>query len=80
MHMVAREQWHATEKQRMSTVLWDTFTGSAPYKQIFLSSIHPSFIFWFTRHLVSVVLAKLSPRRIWSERVRKKSSESFQQG
>lgn len=80
MHMVAREQWHATENQRMSTVLWDTFTGSAPYKQIFLSTIHPLFIFWFARHLFLVVLAKLSPRRIWAERLRKNSNDSFQQG
>ena len=48
---VIKEQSKAGEKRNMSTVLWDTFTGSAPYKEIFLRSIKPSFLvslFWNT--------------------------------
>ena len=28
----------------MSTVLWDTFTGSAPYREILLRTLHPGFL------------------------------------
>ena len=42
---VMKEQNKIGEKRHMSTVLWDTFTGSAPYKEIFLRSIKPAFLF-----------------------------------
>lgn len=48
--MVGREQ-SGPGKRRMSLVLWDTFTGSAPYQEVFLRSLHPSFLlrlFWET--------------------------------
>jgi len=48
---VIKEQSKAGEKRNMSTVLWDTFTGSAPYKEIFLRSMKPGFLgslFWNT--------------------------------
>lgn len=48
---VIKEQSKAGEKRHMSTVLWDTFTGSAPYKEIFLRSMKPAFLlslFWNT--------------------------------
>jgi flavin-dependent dehydrogenase len=48
---VMKEQNKIGEKRHMSTVLWDTFTGSAPYKEIFLRSIKPAFLlslFWNT--------------------------------
>jgi len=48
---VIKEQSMAGEKRNMSTVLWDTFTGSAPYKEIFLRTLKPSFLtslFWNT--------------------------------
>ena len=41
---VMKEQNRIGEKRHMSTVLWDTFTGSAPYKEIFLRSIKPAFL------------------------------------
>jgi hypothetical protein len=41
---VIKEQKKAGEKRNMSTVLWDTFTGSAPYKEIFLRTLKPSFL------------------------------------
>ena len=30
--------------RRMSSVLWDMFSGSAPYKDIFLRTLHPAFL------------------------------------
>lgn len=42
--MVIKEQIKIGEKRHMSTVLWDTFTGSAPYKEIFVRTLKPVFI------------------------------------
>ncbi len=43
LRMVSREQKNG-RTPHMSSVLWDTFTGSAPYNQIFLRSLHPGFL------------------------------------
>jgi hypothetical protein len=37
----------------MSTVLWDTFTGSAPYRDIFLRTLHPGFLGVFLWEIVA---------------------------
>ncbi|MHC4077594.1 MAG: cyclic nucleotide-binding domain-containing protein [Planctomycetota bacterium] len=42
--MTSREQKLRGDKRRMSMVLWDTFTGSAPYKSVFMRSMHPAFL------------------------------------
>ncbi|MBF0620378.1 MAG: hypothetical protein HQL54_00480 [Magnetococcales bacterium] len=44
IHMVLNEEGLAAEKRAMSRVLWDTFTGSATYKEIFIRAIHPMFL------------------------------------
>jgi len=31
----------------MSTVLWDTFTGSAPYTDVFMRTLSPAFLYRF---------------------------------
>jgi hypothetical protein len=41
--MVTAEQHKAGGLRRMSMVLWDTFTGSAPYRSVFLRTLHPAF-------------------------------------
>jgi hypothetical protein len=43
LRMAAREQRRKGDKPLMSSVLWDTFTGSAPYRDIFLRTLHPAF-------------------------------------
>ncbi len=43
LRMVADEQEQAGDRRRMSTVLWDMFTGSAPYKDILIRTLHPAF-------------------------------------
>lgn len=43
LQMADREQTMGIPP-RMSGVLWDTFTGSAPYKEIFLRTLHPAFL------------------------------------
>jgi CRP-like cAMP-binding protein/flavin-dependent dehydrogenase len=42
--MVLAEQRRAGPVRRMSTVLWDMFTGSAPYGEVFLRTLHPLFL------------------------------------
>ena len=44
LRMTASEQDRGGHSQRMSDVLWDTFTGSAPYGNVFLRSLHPMFL------------------------------------
>lgn len=41
LNMVRSEQQKASTKRRMSSVLWDTFTGSAAYKNIFIRCLNP---------------------------------------
>ena len=49
LRMIKAEQVQTGQKRHMSTVLWDTFTGSAPYREIFLRALHPGFLTRFLR-------------------------------
>ena len=40
----AEQQGRGGGQLRMSGVLWDTFTGSAPYRDVFLRTLHPLFL------------------------------------
>jgi len=51
--MVTREQMNGGSRQRMSSVLWNTFTGSAPYRDIFLDSLHPAFLAGFAWNILA---------------------------
>jgi flavin-dependent dehydrogenase len=53
LHMTAAEQGRAAGPKRMSTVLWDVFTGSAPYKEILFRTFHPRFIAGLIWHLLA---------------------------
>jgi flavin-dependent dehydrogenase len=44
LRMVSKEQGGTISHTRMSTVLWDTFTGSAPYRDILVRTFHPAFL------------------------------------
>ncbi len=50
---VIKEQDKAGNKRHMSTVLWDTFTGSAPYKEIFMRTLKPAFLFHFILNILT---------------------------
>ena len=54
--MVNQEQSNRGGRPRMSTVLWNTFTGSAPYKEILLSTFHPAFLLTFAWNIVAANL------------------------
>ncbi len=42
--MVSKEQQNGGNSRTMSTVLWDTFTGSAPYRSVLARTLQPSFV------------------------------------
>lgn len=52
VQMVQDERALSGAHRRMSRVLWDTFTGSATYREILFRSLHPRFFF----HLVSATV------------------------
>ena len=47
LHMIEREQNSPSERRAMSTVMWNTFTGSASYRDIMIRSLMPDFVFPF---------------------------------
>ncbi len=53
LRMVIKEQEKAGGSQVMSTVLWDMFTGSSPYKSVLLRTMTPKFIFGLVWHLIA---------------------------
>lgn len=44
LRMTRAEQGAPDDPRRLSAVLWNMFTGSAPYREIFLGALHPAFI------------------------------------
>jgi flavin-dependent dehydrogenase len=44
LRMVVKEQESASDVRPMSGVLWDLFSGSAPYTDVFLRTLHPIYI------------------------------------
>jgi hypothetical protein len=61
LRMTAAEQESRRWQPRMSDVLWDTFTGSAPYGDVFLRSLHPVFL---GRLLYETAMGMLPARRV----------------
>ena len=54
--MVAAEQHRPGARHGMSGVLWDMFSGSAPYLDIFLRMLRPSFLGRFAWSVISSAL------------------------
>jgi hypothetical protein len=44
LRMTTREQRQLGSAQHLSRILWDLFTGSAPYREVLLRACHPIFI------------------------------------
>jgi hypothetical protein len=53
LRMVINEQAEAGGSQIMSTVLWDMFTGSSPYKEVLFRTMRPKFIFGLLWNLLA---------------------------
>jgi flavin-dependent dehydrogenase len=64
LRMTAREQQNKGTHQRMSNVLWDMFTGSAPYSDIFLNTLHPAFL---ARFIGDMTVSILMPKKATSD-------------
>jgi hypothetical protein len=61
LRMVREEQEVNHSKKYMSVMLWDMFTGSSPYLNIFLLSVHPVFLFRFMKSIfleLSLIFSK----------------------
>jgi flavin-dependent dehydrogenase len=68
--MANGEQSAAASTRRMSLVLWDMFTGSAPYREIFWRTVDPRFVASFGwSSLAALASSALGRRRAtpWSE-------------
>lgn len=59
VQMVINEKHKKGVDRRMSWVLWDTFTGSASYREIFLKSVHPKFFLQLTTATITAFFSRL---------------------
>lgn len=55
LQMTVDEQKNEGKKPHMSTVLWDMFTGSAPYRDIVMRTFHPGFLINFASRMVATL-------------------------
>jgi flavin-dependent dehydrogenase len=60
LHMAQREQFREGARPHMSALLWNMFTGSAPYTEMFRGTLHPGFI----AHLLASLVTAFRPPRI----------------
>ena len=58
LRMTVNEQLDADSERRMSSVLWDLFSGSASYTDVFLRTLHPKYIGSLTWNLVAGNVAR----------------------
>jgi hypothetical protein len=58
LRMVTNEQQKEARHRQMSLVLWDTFTGSAPYKEIFVRTLQPGFLGHFLWDIAVSIFGK----------------------
>jgi len=63
LRMVRREQAHPDQPARMSSILWDTFTGSAPYRDVFLRTLHPLYLLRFLSDIVAAIFQPRASKR-----------------
>ncbi|MHC4550779.1 MAG: NAD(P)/FAD-dependent oxidoreductase [Planctomycetota bacterium] len=58
LRMTSGEQRREGRQRRMSQALWDLFTGSASYREVFLRTLHPVFLGRLMWHVGASVLAR----------------------
>lgn len=59
LRMTLSEQQEGGRRRRMSGVLWDMFSGSAPYKNVLWRAMHPAFV----ARLLGALLGSMLPVR-----------------
>ena len=55
LRMTAVEQRRG-KGRHMSTILWNLFTGSAPYREVFVRALHPGFLFGLVWNTLATLL------------------------
>jgi flavin-dependent dehydrogenase len=63
LSMTEREQSTPNAIPRLSTVLWDTFTGSAPYSEIFMRTLQPAFLARLTGNMITSLITPKAGRQ-----------------
>jgi flavin-dependent dehydrogenase len=63
MFRMASKEQSGDGRRPMSTVLWNMFTGSAPYREIFLMTLHPKFFVGLVWNLVLGIVPLNSKRK-----------------
>jgi flavin-dependent dehydrogenase len=63
LRMARREQVRNGARPHMSSLLWNMFTGSAPYTEMFRGTLHPGFLFNLAGSLAASLLAGAGPDR-----------------
>lgn len=58
LSLVKAEQKRVGHQRKMSSVLWDTFTGSAPYRNIFIRFMNPKLLMQFIWHIIISAFSK----------------------
>jgi len=58
VHQVACEQQKRPSARHMSAILWGMFSGSAPYRDIFLRALDPRFVGQFMRSIGAATLPR----------------------
>lgn len=64
LKQVQTEQELNGPRRHMSMVLWDIFTGSASYKDIFKRTLHPSFIIGLIAAIFKVILERKESKQL----------------
>lgn len=64
LRMTAAEQ-KSNGSRQMSMVLWDMFTGSASYKEIFFRTLNPGYLVRFAFYLITSFFAPKRAEKLW---------------
>jgi flavin-dependent dehydrogenase len=56
--MATREQSDSSAAPHMSSLLWNMFTGSAPYVEMFRGTLKPGFLYYFARSVATSLLPR----------------------
>ncbi len=79
LRMVAREQQSKAAVRRMSSAMWDLFTGSAPYRSVLLRTMHPGFLFGLLWHVMTATVEHWRGRKAPAAHVARTAVQSAEQ-
>jgi len=80
LRLVDKEQQNPKSTKRMSAVLWDSFTGSASYREIFLRTLHPAFLSRFLWNCAASLSSSPGEKKNQGNIESKKQESSMKKG